>query len=89
MNLLTNGRIALGVVTQLLLIGAFGFSMYDSDQQLQLLITGAIVANATAVIHWFFGSSSGSERKDEIIAASAPIQNGANGGPLGGLTPPP
>jgi hypothetical protein len=76
-NLITGGRIGLGILSQIMIIVAFIYSVLDKDQQLQLLIAGAIVANATTVINWFFGSSSGSERKDAIIAASGPVTNGA------------
>lgn len=89
MNLITSGRIGLGVVSQLLLIAAFGFAIMDKDQQLQLLITGAIIANATSVINWFFGSSSGSERKDDTIAAAATAaRNGSNVVPFPPTAPP-
>jgi hypothetical protein len=74
-NVTVGGRVALAVVTQLLLLGACAFAIVDKDQQLQLLIAGAIIANATTAINWFFGSSAGSEKKDEIIAGKS---NGAN-----------
>jgi hypothetical protein len=67
-NVTVAGRVGLAVVTQLLLLGACAFAIVDKDQQLQLLIAGAIIANATTAINWFFGSSAGSEKKDDIIA---------------------
>jgi hypothetical protein len=70
-NVTVGGRIGLAILTQLLLLGACGFAIVDKDQQLQLLIAGAIIANATTAINWFFGSSAGSEKKDDIIAGKA------------------
>jgi hypothetical protein len=71
-NLTVAGRIGLAIVTQFLLVAACLFAVWDKDQQLQLLIAGAIIANATTAVNWFFGSSAGSERKDDIIASSTP-----------------
>jgi hypothetical protein len=71
-NLTIAGRIGIAIMTQLLLISACLFAVWDKDQQLQLLIAGAIIANATTAVQWFFGSSAGSEKKDDIIANSSP-----------------
>lgn len=39
-----------------------------------LLLIGSLSAAFGAVVNWWFGSSSGSARKDELIANSAPLE---------------
>lgn len=40
--------------------------VFQNAQALQLLI-GAIIANSTTVINYYFGSSAGSDRKTELM----------------------
>jgi hypothetical protein len=49
---------------------------YDKEQAFNLLI-GAVIANATTVIGYYFGSSSGSAHKTELLTTPPPRRPGA------------
>jgi len=38
------------------------------DMSLLLLVVGAVIANATTVVNYWVGSSSGSQKKDDTIS---------------------
>jgi len=66
-------------------IGVFSFVLfaaalfvtwkYDKEQAFNLLI-GAVIANATTVIGYYFGSSSGSAQKTALLATLPPPRPG-------------
>ena len=43
----------------------------DVNKDLLNLVTGALIGSFASVIGYFFGSSAGSQKKDEIIAGQA------------------
>lgn len=45
----------------------------DGAKEPLLLLIGSLSAAFGAVVSWFFGSSSGSERKSDLLAASTPV----------------
>ena len=45
-----------------------------SDQQALLILLGSLSAGFGAVLNFWFGSSSGSQKKDEFLANSTPIK---------------
>jgi hypothetical protein len=46
-------------------------SFFLTDNTLKNLLFGSIIANATTVLNYFFGSTSGSQKKDDTIAANS------------------
>jgi hypothetical protein len=53
-------------VVNLLVFG--GLAVWLKNDNLLLLIGGAIIANATTAAQFYLGSSSGSQKKDAVIA---------------------
>lgn len=53
-------------------IAAFVVAFLSKDQANLGLLIGASIANFTTVVSYWVGSSAGSQKKDEIIAASSP-----------------
>ena len=60
---------SIGVYALLLFLAALGVSWWAKNDTAFNLLTGAVISNASAVINYYFGSSSGSQKKDEVIAA--------------------
>lgn len=69
MNLSTAGAIAISSVALLTFTGALIASFVTGDAGLLNLTVGAAIANATTAVNFWLGSSSGSQKKDETIAA--------------------
>lgn len=59
----------IATLTTLLLAVALLLSYYYDDAQNRAIIIGAIIANSTTIVSWMFGSSKGSQKKDETISA--------------------
>ena len=74
------GTVSLSVLAYLTFLGAMIWSFVLEDSTMMSLTVGAAVANATTAINWWLGSSKGSEKKDDVIAASQPPAQG-NAGP--------
>lgn len=70
-----------GMLAALLLLGFFGciaallFAPAPAVEMRDtlLVLTGALGAQFTAVVQFYFGSSSGSARKDSLLANSMPV----------------
>ena len=58
---------SIGIYTLVLFLAALAVSWWLKDNTAFDLMIGATIANANTVIGYYFGSSSGSEKKDEII----------------------
>jgi len=66
------------VVAVLFVVGSFacfiligrGYASLEW-KELVMLIVGALIANLTTVISWFFGSSEDSSKKTDLMAATA------------------
>jgi hypothetical protein len=65
------GQIATSALSLLIFAGCLVVSFYLKDQQMELLVVGAAIANATTVVNYWLGSSSSSKAKDDTIAATA------------------
>lgn len=90
------GAIIVSIVTLLTFTGALVVSFFFKDSGLLNLTVGAAIANATTAVGFWLGSSSGSQKKDDVIGgvlsgpagvgAAAPVvtainpTNGATGG---------
>jgi hypothetical protein len=61
------GAIIVSVVTLLTYAGALVVSFFFKDSGLLYLIVGAAIANAMTAVGFWLGSSSGSQKKDDII----------------------
>ena len=70
------GAIIVSVVTLLTFTGALVVSFFFKDSGLLNLTVGAAIANATTAVGFWLGSSSGSQKKDELISALA-VSSGA------------
>jgi hypothetical protein len=66
------GAILTSFVTMLAFAVALVFAYVYKDTQNLSLIIGAIIANATTVVSYWLGSSSGSARKTEILSGAIP-----------------
>ncbi len=62
------GAIAVSVLTLITFVGALIASFITKDSTMLSLAVGAAVANATTVVNYWLGSSSGSQKKDDMIA---------------------
>jgi IPT/TIG domain len=75
------GAIIVSVVTLLTFSGALIVAFYIRDTTLGgpllQLIVGAAIANATTAVGFWLGSSSGSQKKDEVIGAALRAASGA------------
>lgn len=67
------GTVGLSILAYVTFIGALVWSFIVKDNTMMSLTVGAAVANATTAINWWLGSSKGSEKKDDVIATSRPI----------------
>jgi hypothetical protein len=66
------GAIIVSIVTLLTFTGALivSFLFYGKDSGLLNLTVGAAIANATTAVGFWLGSSSGSQKKDDVIGAA-------------------
>ena len=75
------GAIIVSVVTLLTFSGAIIVAFYIKDTSiggpLLQLTVGAAIANATTAVGFWLGSSSGSQKKDEVIGAALRAATGA------------
>lgn len=62
---------SLGAVQQIVFVAALGLAYLSGDSNALTLMYGAVIANATTVISYYFGSSKSSQAKDETIARAA------------------
>jgi hypothetical protein len=63
------GAIIVSIVTLLTFTGALVVSFFFKDSGLLNLTVGAAIANATTAVGFWLGSSSGSQKKDDVIGA--------------------
>lgn len=72
------GAIIVSIVTLLTFTGALVVSFFVKDGTALLNLTvGAAIANATTAVGFWLGSSSGSQKKDDVIGAQLAGRNGA------------
>jgi hypothetical protein len=67
------GAIAVSVVALVTFTGSLVVAFFSKDAGMLNLTVGAAIANATTAVGYWLGSSSGSAKKDETIAAVVPI----------------
>jgi hypothetical protein len=75
------GQIVTSILTLIALFGCLIVSFLLRDNQLELLVVGAVIAMATTVVNYWLGSSSGSQKKDDIMAAQAAAGSRETGRP--------
>lgn len=75
------GAIAVSTVSLLTFTGSLVVSFLTKDAGLLNLTVGAAIANATTAVGYWLGSSSGSQKKDDTIAASVAALPPANPAP--------
>jgi hypothetical protein len=61
-----------GTYSQLLLAGVIFGSVYLKMDNLLLVLAGYVASNAQTVVGYYFGSSRGSQSKDDTIAKQLP-----------------
>ncbi len=71
-NVRLYGQIATSALSLVIFAGCLIVSFYAKDSQMELLVVGAAIANATTVVNYWLGSSSGSEKKTDIISPPPP-----------------
>jgi hypothetical protein len=71
------GAIIVSLVTLLTFTGALVVSFFFKDSGLLNLTVGAAIANATTAVGFWLGSSSGSQKKDDVIGAQLAGRTGA------------
>lgn len=64
------GAIAISVVSLITFTASLVVAFFLKDPGLLNLTVGAAIANATTAVGYWLGSSSGSQKKDETIAAA-------------------
>jgi IPT/TIG domain len=64
------GAIIVSIVTLLTFTGALVVSFFFKDSGLLNLTVGAAIANATTAVGFWLGSSSGSQKKDDVIGGA-------------------
>jgi hypothetical protein len=65
---------SIGIYALTLFVLALGVAVYAKNENGIALMIGAIISNATTVIGYYFGSSSGSTKKTDLMAANpAPV----------------
>jgi hypothetical protein len=64
------GAIVVSIVALLTFTGALVVSFFFKDAGLLNLTVGAAIANATTAVGYWLGSSSGSQKKDDVIGAA-------------------
>jgi hypothetical protein len=60
---------SLGVLIQAIFLAALGIAYVSGDSNALTLMYGAVIANSTTVINFYYGSSKGSQEQRETIAA--------------------
>ena len=65
------GAPAISIYTLTIMIGAMAIAWLTKNDNAMTLLTGAAIANATTIINFWVGSSAGSQKKDETIAAQS------------------
>ena len=75
------GAIIVSIVTLLTFTGALVVSFFFKDSGLLNLTVGAAIANATTAVGFWLGSSSGSQKKDDLIGTALAV--GGGGGTMG------
>ena len=60
----------LGVYSLTLFAVALGVAWYAKSDNALLLMIGAVITNATTVVNYYFGSSSGSAAKTALMGAT-------------------
>ncbi len=71
------GAIIVSVVALLTFTGALIVAFFKPDLGLLQLTVGAAIANATTAVGFWLGSSSGSQKKDDVISAALRASSGA------------
>jgi hypothetical protein len=71
------GAVIVSTVTLLTFTGALVVSFFFKDPGLLNLTIGAAIANATTAVGFWLGSSSGSQKKDDVIGAALGVRGGA------------
>lgn len=66
------GAIAVSVVALVTFSGVLIAVFFFKNTDLLPIAVGAAIANATSVVQYWIGSSSGSAKKDDIIASKGP-----------------
>lgn len=66
----TWGAIIVSVLALLIFTGALVVAFFHPELNLLQLTVGAAIANATTAVGFWLGSSSGSQKKDEVIGAA-------------------
>ena len=69
-NLPIYGVIAVSVIVLLLFVLCLGVAFFLKDQTSLQLLIGAVVSMSSGVVGYWVGSSVGSAKKDETIAAA-------------------
>lgn len=73
------GKIVVSVLTLLLYVGALVVALVLRNENMLLMLVGAAISMAGTAVQYWLGSSSGSARKDDLIAGAPPV----------GVPPPP
>jgi hypothetical protein len=71
------GAITVSFVSLITFTGALVVSFFMKDPGLLNLTVGAAIANATTAVGYWLGSSSGSQKKDDVIGAALSVAGGA------------
>lgn len=75
------GQISTSAITQIIFMVLAIYAFVAKNEQMELLVVGAAIANATTVVNYWLGSSSGSKAKDATIAAAGPAPSIAGPAP--------
>jgi hypothetical protein len=67
-NLSTLGAIIVSITTLVIFVASFVVAYLLNSETALVLLFGTAAANATTVVAYWVGSSSGSQKKDETIA---------------------
>lgn len=73
---------SLGILIQAIFVAALGIAYVSGDTNALTLMYGAVISNATTVINYYFGSSRGSQKKDDTIADAAKLRAGQSDQPV-------
>ena len=82
----TWGAIIVSVVALLTFTAALVVAFFNDKSLLQLTV-GAAIANATTAIGFWLGSSSGSQKKDDVIGAALRASTGTAAPVVTGISP--
>src|SRR5229473_3097517 len=82
-NIQILGSIIVSFVVLLTFVVALGVSFFMKDSTIMALTVGAAIANATTAVGFWLGSSSGSQKKDDVIGAALATGGGATGAGTG------